>query len=425
MDWDYLIENITAGKIIPVLGSDLSLVKDDNGSRVPLYRYIAKKLAEEMGIPYEGQELGELTLALRDQYTEIIPEINTIYRNIDESRFISGHLERLVDIRNFDFFVSTSLDDLLVRALCKKRNIKPDLVEVINYSPREVSVTPPNNDSHEKVTVFNILGNFFNIISPAIHEEEKLEHVFSIAMTSTPHSLPEYFLQRIDKKILLFIGCDFPDWFMRFIIRIISNERYKKRSLCDYIVWDGGEGREKITRFLREFKKNIYPPGEDRTGNLWAFLDELHDRLGIYVVPQKYEGPVFLSCHHDDAKQASRLKQFLGVNGFEVTIAGNNPGRGVEDIKDHIRRCSVFIPLISNRLLADPGCDAQSVQWKNIRKRISADRYYRQNITFKMLPVIIDDTTPGDERLPEYFSKNEIKSFPHQRDAIVNTIRDY
>lgn len=235
MNWELLIDNVRAGDIIPVIGDGLILVnKSKDDKPIPLHQYIAEELTRRLGIPYTGQRISELDTAYPDE--NIMARTKAIYSQIDEKEYYMEPLEKLAAITDFNFYISTALDHRLEKALCKTRNLKSDQVETIDYSmkpgyqiPRETGDTPP-------VTVFNLLGNLRNINKSAFTEEETLEHFFSISDRQNRHPMADYLMKRVKSKIFLFIGLDFPDWLMRFIIRILTNQRYKSRNLNDYVV---------------------------------------------------------------------------------------------------------------------------------------------------------------------------------------------
>ena len=47
---DDLLEFVEDGKVVPIIGEELLRVRHD-GNEIPLYRYIADKLAERLEIP--------------------------------------------------------------------------------------------------------------------------------------------------------------------------------------------------------------------------------------------------------------------------------------------------------------------------------------------------------------------------------------
>ena len=86
----------------------------------------------------------------------------------------------------------------------------------------------------------------------------------------------------VNNKILLFIGCDFPDWFMRFIIRIMTNQRYKSRIFSDYVVYDEYNRCAELFNFLRKFNKNIITIEENQAGNARSFIDKLYEPGALF-----------------------------------------------------------------------------------------------------------------------------------------------
>lgn len=52
MNWETFLNKIAAGKIILVIGDNLSLVKDEKGIPTPLYLYLARELSRKLNIPY-------------------------------------------------------------------------------------------------------------------------------------------------------------------------------------------------------------------------------------------------------------------------------------------------------------------------------------------------------------------------------------
>lgn len=333
---------------------------------------------------------------------------------------------KLAEITHFRFFISTTLDGLLVKALCKARKLKKNQVKEINYSLQKLSYTPTEKEEAPQVTVFNLFGSFGNILKPAFDEEEMLEHIFTLSRNDEDHPLASYFMECVQNKILLFIGCDFPDWFMRFIIRIVTNERYRNRTLCDYIVWSEIDKCPKLNTFLKQFNKNIFTPGKCREGNLSLFIDELHNKwTGVLdKQPIKYQGTVFLSYNNPDREIARTLKKRLrakGVRNVWFDIDDLDIGKHREKIEDEIIKCDIFIPLISNNSLTNENSYTRTVEWACIEGRLSADKIYKRS-TFKLVPIIIDDTDRSDKRIPGYMRKFAMWNLRQDLERIIEVI---
>lgn len=433
MNWESFFDNLTAGQIVPVIGNDLILVKDEekNDTPVPLYSYLAREWTRKLDITYEGQTLGELALTYPGN--DIYKTTHSIFIKMGEAkdRFDLEPLEKLAAIDNFNFFVSTTLDGLLVKALYNKRKLKKNQVKVINYSQRHPSFHVLHEDKEEpKVTVFNLLGSFGNPIPPAFNDEEMLEHfllLFKNYKNSIAYTLEDYFFEKVSNKILLFVGCDFPDWFMRFIIRIISNQRYLDRSssFSDYIIWNEIGKFPKLNTFLKQFKKKIYPPKDVPDGNVRVFIDELYERwTEVEKQPPKYKGTVFLSYSNPDQSEARKLKKILqqsGIKSVWIDIEDKEAGEHQVVIKENLKKCRVFVPMISNNALNN----IEGYMWKAecdlIQARLKVESAQNKP---NIIPIILDKTKDTDSRIPPGFIPNYfIWKMPQDQERIIEEIK--
>ena len=424
MNWESFIDNLTAGEIIPVVGNDLSLVKDKEDKPVPLQEHIARELTRRLDVPYSGQTLSELAAAFPN--ANVMLTTNAIYNKIDEDRFFTDPLEKLAGVTDIKFYISTSLDDRLEKALQKARNLKKNELKVINYSLQQFADTPMDEEEAPPVTVFKLLGSFANITESAFTEEEILEHFFSLTNKQNRHPLADYFMQQVKNKILLILGCDFPDWFMRFIIRILTNQRYKFRIFSDYIVNDGGDKNPGLVKFLQQFNKNIITLEDAKEGNTRTFINELHDKWSESLEnrPIQYEGSVFLSYNHPDQERVKTLKKILRAEGirnawFDIEDLASGEHQAL--IEDEIKKCKVFIPLISNNSLSNNESYTWKVEWAGIEARLMADKYYGK-MSFQIIPIVLDDTPRNDERIPKYMRDFSIWDLDKNKDRIIEEI---
>lgn len=435
MNWETFLDNIAAGKIIPVIGDNLSLVKNEKGVPIPLYHYIAEELTRKLNIPYTGQTISELDLA--NPLGNIPTTIHTIYSNIDKDRFLTKPLEQLADITDFKFYVSTTIDDLLVNALLKERKLNAPDLEVIDYSLQQQSEPVSIEPLVEKkqVTVFNLLGSLGELTECAVNEEEMLEHFISITCKQKRHAQVDYFLRQAKNKIFLFIGCDYPDWFMRFVIRILTNERFRHRNLSDYIVNDDCTKCPELNRFLSYFKKNIIVIKENERGNTQAFIDEFHERWteNVKSIPPRFEGTVFLSYYNKDREKVKYFKGMLRARGIQnvwFDIDDLEAGEHRKLIESEIKKCKIFIPLISTQGLDHTGGYMWQVEWAAIEKRLEIDKsnmefYGGDELTFQLIPCILDNTAFGDERIPDFMKRFSIWNLNRDQDKVIAEIEKY
>jgi len=427
--WDDLIVSLTLGDIVPVIGDDLILVKNKDDIPIPLHRYIAEQLTQKLEeISYNGQRIGELNTTYPKE--NIMTRAKTIYEKIPEDRFCVEPIEKLAAITSFDFYISTALDHQLEKALCKTRNITINQVETIDYplQKNDQIPLPLGTGDAPQVTVFNLLGKIRDINESAFTEECTLEHFFSFASQHYPYTLAGYFMKHIRNKILLFIGCDFPDWFMRFIIRIMTNKRYSEYILTHFIFSDeiNKEKYKELKNFLKQFKIEINPTEMYQGGNVAAFVDELHRRWVDTVknYPVYFEETVFLSYNHPDQEMVKTLKQLLktkGIRNVWFDIDDLEAGEHKLKIEEEIRNCKVFIPLISKNSLSNNQGYMWKVEWAGIENRLNSDKYYLK-MSFRIIPIILDDTARDDERIPKFMRDFAIWELENNRDRIIEEI---
>ncbi len=421
MNWKSFIYNLTAGNIIPVIGNDLSLLKGENETPVPLYDYITKKLLEIEDISDPNPSISEIVLG----NPQIASTIKSIYEQIEEDRFYTRSLEKLAEITDFKFYVSTTVDDLLVKAIRKVRKIKDEdsKLKVINYSL--LGKSP--KDVEPEVTVFNLLGSLSELKHSAIDEEEMLEYFFSIASKEhEDHPQADYFIECVSDKSFLFIGCDFPDWLMRFVIRILSNRRIKDETFKDHIVINTKKERGKLKNFLAQCEKDVVVISQEQTNNEEAFVDLLYDKWMDKIKKDKhtqYEGSVFLSYFHQDETDAEALKNALEKEGIDVWFDKEDL-RATEHkdrIWEAIDNCKIFLPIISGKCLDADESYAREYEWPTAGKIYEYKK--KSDQPYAIIPCFIGDIDRKDDRIPGFMRASTIFDLKTGQDRIIDEIK--
>lgn len=420
IEWNELLSELSAGRVVPVIGNDLSLIKDDD-SVITLNRFILRKLRERYLRITTQENLSELIL----YEPEIKQAIREIYDSLSEDQIELSLLIELSKVPEFSFFISVTIDDLLIKALCKERKLEKSQIRVINYSIAQ-SPSQISWGEQPRITVFKLLGSLAQGY-PAMNEEEMLEYFFSLAVNQQDEII-ETFFNLVEDKRLLFIGCDFSDWFMRFIIRIISNKRYRDHQIKHFVVWDGRSLDQKLYSFLEYFQEYLYPPIEDHYKGVRTFIEKLHEKKKLDEnVPLKYIGLVFISYYNKDKDIAKQLKAFLRKKGIDIWFDEDHfhSGKVTDVIISKIRECNVFIALLSNNILSEPACYAVKTEWPAMRERLNYDRQQTQKNTFLPFPIIADNTDFKDQRIPEYIRDYHMECFPTGQNLILQEILKY
>jgi len=417
MKWKSFIYRLNAGDVIPVIGNDLSLLENEEGRTVSLNRYIVEKLIEIEEIPPGNKSIGEIVLG----FPGVKSTIKSIYEQISGKKFYTRPLEKLAAITDFDFYVSTSFDDLLEKALRKTRNLSGNELNIINYSLQAKS--PGKVDA--KVNIFNLLGSRYDFDLTAIDEETMLEYFFTISWRDNElHPQAEYFLRKVNDKNFLFIGCDFPDWLMRFVVRILTNRRIKEKAFSDYIVCDTNKEFGKLKNFLAYCEKDFVVIEDGEPSNPEAFVDLLYEKWAEKkVTPSK--GSVFLSYYNKDQEDAGILKKALESENIDVWFDKDDlPAGDVnERIWKAIDKCDIFIPIISGQCLeaGEGESYAKDFEWKWAGKIYEYKR--KSNQKFVILPCSVGDVDRKDERIPGFMRASTIFDLKGNMDRIIKEIK--
>lgn len=110
-----------------------------------------------------------------------------------------------------------------------------------------------------------------------------------------------------------------------------------------------------------------------------------------------------------------------GVRNVWFDIDDLDIGKHREKIEDEIKKCDIFIPLISNNSLKNKNSYTRTVEWPCIEGRLSADKFYNRS-TFKLVPIIIDDTDRSDKRIPGYMREFTMWNLRQDQECIIEVI---
>jgi hypothetical protein len=231
-------------------------------------------------------------------------------------------------------------------------------------------------------------------------------------------------IHALKNKNLLFIGCSFPDWMVRFILRLLSNEAMRdwgtKRTII--VVNDISDLRNRQYEFLRNYDVVTYE------GNTSDFVQELY-RQWKHRNPLAVKNKmVFLSYTTKDKDAVENLKKAIEVID-NVTCWYDNreiaPGDHFKtEIAKNIKSADLFIPLISANSLMNKDGYVQ-LEWFTA-DNVNTFRKIDGNTEKYLMPVVIDDTNPYDNNVPKYFSELSIGKVPQGNPGqeFINQLRD-
>lgn len=440
-NWDLLIAYIEERKVIPVLGDQLLQVEHE-GEKIPLYCFLARRLAQRLGLEERRRALPDRTdlYCLNDVVTEhlqlggkaedVYPHLSIILHK--EARFEPPEaLLHLARIDHFALFVSLTFDSLLARALNDVRFPgKPQTLQLL-YSPSGSDTPEGGHDLADnwrqsgKPVVFQLLGQVSTQPNYAVSDEDMLEFVHSL---QHPDRRPKHLFDELSRSHLLFLGCRFSDWLVRFFIRTFKNSPLSARHLGSKMLVDSGmdEGHNKdLGLFLRHFSANtqILPiSAADFVAELSGRWEKEHPAAASKPgsvprqaaedeLPDMKEGAVFISYASQDLQAALRLHEGLEQAGVDTWLdkQGLEPGDHWDrKIRRHIRHCALFVPLISaNTEERREGYFRKEWRWAAERAEGIAE-----GEAF-ILPVVVDDTPVNDAlKVPDAYLAAQTTKLP-------------
>ena len=211
----------------------------------------------------------------------------------------------------------------------------------------------------------------------------------------------------LQNKNLLFLGCNFPDWMFRFMIRFLSNEPMHewgtKRTVI--VVNDDTELRTNQFAFLEKYDAVTFE------GNTEDFIHELSTRRKARA-PQTpvSKKNIFLSYTVKDKEAVENLKTAIesigNVNCWYDKREINAGDDYKTEIAKGIKSADLFIPLISeNSLLHKDGY--VQLEWFTA-DNVNTFRKIDGNKSKYLMPIVIDDSNPYDANVPKYFAELSI-----------------
>lgn len=419
-DWDELLDFITDKQLTPILGKEMYKFMQDD-LLIPVDEYLSKQILGLNNVTDQP----ELTLThavnylVNEKKVKTMDIIRRLKLMIKEINFEFPLLTQFLSITDLNYYINTAVyNNVLENNLTAIRKQTPTS---INFSINEPFSDSDDLDKLKAPFVFNVFGSLLNTVDPALSEEDMLEYTghFKERIKNATN-----IINALKNKNLLFLGCAFPDWMVRFILRLLSNEPMhdwgSKRTII--VVNDMSDVRKKQYEFLKNYDVVTYE------GNTKEFVEELTSRWKQKNPLSVKNKMVFLSYTVKDKEAVENLKKAIeGINN--VTCWYDNreivPGDDFKtEIAKNIKSADLFIPLISaNSLLHKDGY--VQLEWFTA-DNVNTFRKIDGNTSKYLMPVVIDDTNPYDNNVPKYFSELSIGKVPagNPGQEFINQIRE-
>ncbi|HYI10734.1 MAG TPA: toll/interleukin-1 receptor domain-containing protein [Thermoanaerobaculia bacterium] len=408
--WGRLIALIAERKVVPVVGQELLRVVTPLGE-MPLYRFIALRAAERLGLEAPAPDIVNPLHAVATEYLENRGDWLDIYSTVCD---VIGETEAfeppqalldLAAIEPLSLFVTTTFDPLLQRALNQVRYGGEDATRVLAFTPGRTKDLPDTTYDTSVATVFHLFGRYSTSPDYAVTDEDTLEFMH---LLQSDVKRPQNLFRELAQRDLLMVGNSFDDWVGRFFMRLTKQERVWLAASRSRFVADEKVRRDpELLSFLRQstYVKVFTDGGADE------FVAELRRLWGEKAAQlegeQKSQAPfemapgsVFVSYASDDRPVAKAIADGLAAAGLDVWFDQGELGSGdafERKILDAIDRCAVFVPVISSRVT-----ERRRFFFSEWRAAIDVSKKVGWTTKF-LMPVVIDDTGFNDENVPREF----------------------
>ena len=422
--WNQLLALMARGDVVPVVGARLLLDADGKSS---LQARVAERLLadNEIDIPAGGlppfREVNEAVALLKgvvDAQDLYFPIYDAMVALQKQGVQIPRAMQQLAEISDFRLMITLTPDDLLARALkAAKRNVN----EVV-HSPKQ-----PTDQGADLPTDWARPGGpvqllyLFGKMAPgplySIHDEDMLEYAHNV-IAGGSHA-PKAFLGALQDRSLLLIGCNFPDWLSRFMLRATRKGRLAvKEGRRGWLVEPLGR-EDPFIGFLGKYSPETSVLTDVDPAQ---FVDELHRRwmaahtpgpdaaadagadAGAAPMP---ESAMFFISYSRTTDLARAVGLFDALRGLGVTEneiwfdrKDLDPGDNFKQrILDGIRSCRYFLPLVSR---AATGREEAFVfeEWETATQRLK-----QINRRF-VVPLVVDA-----ENRPETYHQTAVQNW--------------
>jgi len=418
--WSRLLDKIEESNVVPIVGARLLLGADGQTS---LQEQIAKRLLQDYDqssdVPLPRfRELNEVVSMLRrsgaeqqDLYDYVHGAIRTLVHPPEPAARppIPAAIGQLAQISGFRLYVTLTPDDLLAQSLREQRAVN-EIIHSPNLPTSEANDLPTDWKSRSgEVQLLYLFGKSRSAPMFAIHDEDFLEYAHNVIAHGS--QVPTFFLGELQQRNLLLIGCNFPDWLIRFLLRSFNKKRLSEKDRRSWLI-EPLQPEESLTVFLKSYSKETEVLSQDSPTE---FVAQLHERwMASHGGPTEDAGTreekvpprgamFFISySRQTDSAQAVSIYdalQKLGVTEGEIWFDRRtiDPGADYQrKILDGIQSCTYFLPLVSK----DVGDRERGFVFKEWEE--ASNLLPEMNREF-VLPVIVDP-----EYNPEVYSPKPV-----------------
>jgi hypothetical protein len=327
-DWLVLLDSLTRGNCIALLGPDLRAPGAEQAGpalTTALSNRLARILSDEEHIEVEAPDDLPLVAQLfvdRKSRSELEVEVTDFYRDHDDGlkrQEANGAVFASLAALPFPLFVS-SRHDLTLEYFLGKAG-KPPVSMAYNFKGNQ-QITVGAGQTNGSPLVYHLFGSVSDPASLALTQRDLLDLLQAI-VSGNP-GLPTDLRNLFREKSFLFLGCGLHQYYLRILLHVLGLNRSGQRSFA----------LEAATQESVWFYKVEYRTLKLLNMDATAFIQQLGERLqkrpepgpgagpgpgpGPALLPERAKPKVFISYVHEDEPATQRLRESLEKNDVEA-----------------------------------------------------------------------------------------------------------
>lgn len=343
-NWNFLIDNIIAGNVVPVIGADLLVEYNKN-----VHKMVIDAIAKKKGVKSNPESFSDLIYDPNYLPNKsFLLKRNAIYTSVNNymkgKRFPpSQQLIRLLSTWRFPFVITTSFTTVVEDVM---RNIWGNVnVMIFDNDPQHNEDVKDESDLRNP-SVYYMFGKVGErAYRFALTDTDMLDFVSSWL---SDDKRPQNLCNALKGKYLLMLGTNYSNWLLRFIWYSIR-ELDKGNTMFAYDTLD-----DSLIRFLERTSAFTRQDTSDVIDQIIFRLDKRlseNERTKFYTT--LFGADIFISYSRSDAKRAEELYNALTARGKNVWYDKYNIAEGAnfkDEIKRSIRKAKFFVPLFSENI---------------------------------------------------------------------------
>jgi hypothetical protein len=406
VNWDLLVHQIINGEVIPVIGEDIVL-----SGKSTVKQMLIAAMCKKDNINLDKKEENDNTerifkhsyseLIYHPDYTKKRDDIYVRVKNLidkyQKSFKPSDLLKRILSIKQFPFVITTSIDPVTenaMRGIWEGRNRKVKTLLFTN-DPKEVDVKGDlaKESDIDNPTIYYMFGKADTNLPHkfVVTDEDMLSFCQSWL---TEGKRPKILSRVVGSKSLLFLGCNYPDWLVRFIWFSMRSDLVKSGMLV-------GESLEpSLEEFMKRVQIETLRDPEYVISQIEEKLTEKLEEMNQTRFDEPVERTdIFISYSRSDEEKVRTLYDTLTSIGLNVWYDRNNLAAGdrwLEKIKKSIESTKFFVAMVSDNMISQ--VNESHVYRKEWNMAIEHAKGMGSRRGF-IIPIALDNTNFYDQRL--------------------------